>query len=139
MKKFLKKILVGCLVTVSVLFGVACKKETKVVSELKESTSARVVIYVVETEGEPKLIDCMEQLKKDGTFSYTIEGGMVTQMNGKANGEGYWMLYTSDSEMGNDQWGTMEYNGETLESAILGADALVVEENELYVWVYQIF
>ncbi len=139
MKKFFNKLFVGVLVTVSLLFCGACKNEAKVVCELKESTRARVVIYVSETEGEPKLIDCMKQLKKEGTFTYAVEGGMATEINGKTNGEGYWMLYTSDLEMGNDQWGTTEYNGETLKSAILGANALVVEEGEIYVWEYQIF
>ena len=50
-----------------------------------------------------------------------------------------WMLYTSDGEMSNAAWGEIEYNGEKLGSAVLGADALPVLEGQVYVWYYQAF
>jgi hypothetical protein len=41
--------------------------------------------------------------------------------------------------MGNNEWGTYDYNGTILPSAILGGDALIVSAGETYVWVYQKF
>jgi Ca2+-transporting ATPase len=66
----------------------------------------------------------------------------VNEMNGKKNAADFsscWMLFTSDAEMANTEWGTVEYEGETLGSAILGAESLVVEKGEIYLWVYQSF
>ena len=85
----------------------------------------------------------MEYLSEsvDG-FSYKITGGMVTEINGKSNAadfSGCWMLFTSDTELSNNAWGVTAYEGKTLGSAILGAEALVVEAGEIYAWEYTIF
>ena len=88
------------------------------------------------------VMDCMEFLQAKGEISYKLSGTMVTELNGKANAadfSGCWMLYTSDAEMSNAEWGTVEYEGKTLGSAILGADALTVTAGEIYIWEYVIF
>jgi hypothetical protein len=49
------------------------------------------------------------------------------------------MLYTSDTEMSSAKWGTIEYDGKTLASAIVGADTLTVVSGAVYIWEYQTF
>ena len=84
----------------------------------------------------------MNDLKEDGKIEFSISGGMVTSIHGVENDADYnpcWMLYTTDGEMSNTAWGTITYGDETLGSAVLGAEALVVAEGEIYVWSYQGF
>ena len=50
-----------------------------------------------------------------------------------------WNKLKVSEEMANTAWGTYEYNGETLGSAIVGAEALPVVDGEVYIWVYQSF
>ena len=86
------------------------------------------------------LKDYMDYLQGNGKFTYSINNGMITAINGKSNtANSYWMLYTSDEENSNDAWGTFEYEGAIYGSATLGADALTVKEGCIYVWAYQTF
>ena len=108
--------------------------------ERKEDT---MVAIKVEKAGEDVLfMDVMEYLQEENELAFEVSGGMVISINGKANAADWsasWMLYTSDEEMANTAWGTYEYNGETLGSAIVGAEALPVADGESYMWVYQSF
>jgi hypothetical protein len=108
-----------------------------------ENGENRVVISVTETDGKCTMLDCMEKLAEtEADFSYAFSGGMVTQVNGVQNAADYskcWMVYTSDSEMANAAWGTIDYNGATLGSAVVGADALTVITGEIYVLEYVTF
>ena len=110
---------------------------------LAQVDETRVVISVEETDGKGTLLNCMEYLaEENSSFSYDFSVGMLTAINGKSNdavANQYWMLYTSDSEMANTAWGSIEYEGETLGSAIVGAEVLIVKEGAVYVWVYQSF
>ena len=136
-----------CLSLVCALCLFACgdtsNGEGKLVCRLVENTTARVVICVEETDGETTLLDCMEQLKASETqFSYKLVSGMVTAINGVENPADFskcWMLYTSDAEMANAAWGTAEYDGKTLGSAVVGADALDVIAGGIYIWDYVSF
>ena len=110
--------------------------------EIISSSETRVVISVSKTEGSVTVLDCMQALKKTGALSFALTGGMVTEINGKANAadfSGCWMLYTSDAEMSNDAWGSITYESQTLGSAILGVETLTVEVGEIYAWEYTIF
>ena len=49
------------------------------------------------------------------------------------------MLYTSDTENANADWGKFDNNGEIYGSAALGAETLAVKENCVYVWAYETF
>ena len=49
------------------------------------------------------------------------------------------MLYTSDAEMSNAEWGTIDYDGKTYASAILGAESLEVSAGNYYILSYVIF
>ena len=114
---------------------VACDKQGET-----DSTVDPVCITCETVTENETLLDVMAKLKEDGTLTYEVSKGMVTSINGTANGmNSYWMLYTSDAEMSNSEWGTYEYDGKTLGSAVLGADELVAVAGEIYVWVYTIF
>ena len=111
--------------------------------EVKFSEDGKqVAILVNELESNATLMQVMEQAKTDGKLMFEVSGTMVVSLNGKANDTDYnpcWMLYSSDEAMTNAEWGTCTYEGETLGSAILGADALTVKEGKTYVWVYTSF
>lgn len=86
------------------------------------------------------LKDYMDFLQANGKLTYTISGGMVGSINGKANtSNSYWMLYTDDKENSNGGWGTFEHEGKEYGSAILGVEQLPVKQNCAYVWAYQTF
>ena len=108
-----------------------------------KSNGTRVEICVSDLgDAEWTLIDVMEKAKLEGELTYEISGGMVTSVEGTANAADFsscWMLYTTDEEMSNTEWGTITVGEKTLGSAIVGAEALPVVEGELYVWDYQTF
>lgn len=121
------------------LFGCGKGEATAVV---KESTETRVVIEVNEAEENATLLSVMEKLQKEEKISFTLSGTMVASVNGKENTADFsscWMLYTSDTEMSSAEWGTIEYDGKTLASAIIGADTLTVVSGAVYIWEYQTF
>ncbi len=106
------------------------------------ATEDMVAIRVLEVEADNTLLNLMVQLKSEGAIDFTLDNGMITSVNGKANPVDFsrcWMLYTSDDEMANTEWGELEYKGEKLGSAVVGADFLPAVEGEVYVWYYQAF
>ena len=126
----------------SVFTLVACDKEGTAKAEIVSKTDSVVVIQVNETEGFATLLDAMNYLKEEGELSFEISGGMVTEIEGKASPADWsacWMLYTSDKELSNDAWGTVEYNGNVYGSAVLGAESLSVSVGEYYIWSYSAF
>ena len=109
---------------------VACNQEAKPV----------VITVSEEVADGTTLLAYMEDMQADGTISFSVQGGMVSEINGVENGtNSYWMLYTSDENNANTAWGTYEYEGQTLGSATLGAETLTVVGGEVYIWVYQSF
>lgn len=132
-------LLVSLVLSACCMLGCGKGKATAVV---KESTATRVVIEVSEAEENATLLSVMEKLQKDEKLTFTLSGTMVTGVNGKENATDFsscWMLYTSDTEMSNTEWGTIEYDGKTLASAIVGADTLTVISGGVYIWEYQTF
>ena len=121
----------------------ACQQGSdEVAAEVLVYSENMLAIKVTETDGKATLMDAMNNLKEEGEIDFTLSGGMVTAIHGVANDVDYnpcWMLYTSDNEMANTQWGTVVYEENTLGSAVLGAETLIVAEGELYVWSYQEF
>lgn len=106
---------------------------------IEQTTENMVAIRILKTHGKETLSDMMEYLRAEGAFTYTESGGMITAINGKENAADWsycWMLYTSDAEFANTEWGTVEYVGETLGSAVVGAETLPVTEGAVYVWNY---
>lgn len=129
--KNLRKFLFSVLLAFVATFLPSCgeKKEVKPVAIVCESAE----------EGDT-LLTLMDKLVEDGSLKYEMSDGMILSINGTANGtNSYWMLYTSDEENSNADWGTYRYEGQTLGSATLGASELPVAAGEVYVWVYQSF
>ncbi|MBQ9713792.1 MAG: DUF4430 domain-containing protein [Clostridia bacterium] len=140
MKKFWTLL---CVMLISVCFCFAgCKKEGEANATVLSATDTRIVIRIDKTIGDAVLMDAMEELEEKDKLSFTVSEGMITSLNGVENAADYsacWMLYTSDGEMANSAWGTLEYEGQTLGSAMVGAEDLIVSEGELYIWLYQTF
>ncbi len=86
------------------------------------------------------LKEFMDYLQDNQEFTYSVNNGMVTTINGKSNTlNSFWMLYTSDSQNANQDWGTFEYEDSVYGSAISGAEELIVKEGCIYIWAYQTF
>ena len=116
--------------------------EEEKVATVEQVTEDMVAIRVLKVQGEETLIGVMQTLQADGELTFTESGGMIMSINGKANTTDWsacWMLYTSDAELANNAWGEVEYKGEKLGSAIVGANELPVVEGAVYVWSYQGF
>ena len=129
-------------VVMSVCMLVACDKEGSAKAEIVSKTDTMVVIKINETEGFATLLDAMTYLKDKGELTFELTGGMVSSIEGKANPADWsacWMLYTSDAEMSNTEWGTITYEGNMYGSAILGAESLTVSVGQYYVWSYDTF
>ena len=116
--------------------------EKAIIASVERTEGTMVAIKVEKAEDNAMLIEVMEYLQEENALAFEVSGGMVTSINGKANAADWsasWMLYTSDEEMSNTAWGTYEYEGQTLGSAIVGAEALPVADGEVYIWSYQGF
>ena len=143
MKRKINSIVTLLLVFALSLFTlVACNPQGSAKAEILSKTDTMVVIKVNETEGFATLIDAMNYLKGEGVLNFEISGGMLTEIEGKANPADWsacWMLYTSDEELSNTEWGTIEYEGTMYASAIVGAEELSVAVGEYYIWAYVSF
>ncbi|MBR2341003.1 MAG: hypothetical protein IKA72_01160 [Clostridia bacterium] len=127
---------------ISVFSLVACDKHGTAKAEIVSKSDTMVVIKVNETEGFATLLDAMTYLKGEGELTFEIVGGLVSSIEGKENPADWsasWLIFTSDKEMSNTEWGTTTYNGNTYGSAILGAEQLSVSAGEYYVWEYVTF
>ena len=127
--------LVSAVLTLFSLVALAGCKKSPVTAD--ENT---VVIQASAEHGGKTLLSVMEELQAAGELSFTVSDGMVVELNGtKQTPSSYWMLYTSDEESANEQWGTFEYEGEVLGSAVSGAGELTVKEGCLYIWAFESF
>lgn len=137
MKVFCKAVWGALFMAMTVVLSVvffACGKSADGVEPL-------AIIADDESAGKT-LLEVMSEKEENGAFSYKTKEGMIVEINGVENDLDYnpcWMLYTSDEENSNTMWGEYEYNGETLGSASVGAESLIVKSGETYVWVYQEF
>lgn len=126
-----RKIPAVFLLLLTVVFSAVC------LFSCKEKDAKPVVITVEEPVATGTTL--VEYMDLQG-IDYKISNGMVTELDGTKNStKSFWMLYTTDETNANTAWGTYEYNGATLGSAVLGAGELLVAQGETYVWVYQTF
>ena len=140
-RKFYSLITIFLTLVISVCVMVACDKGSAK-AEVVSKSDTMVVIKVNETEGFATLLDAMNYLQGEGALTFELTSGMVSSIEGKANPADWsacWMLYTSDEEMSNKEWGTTTYEGNTYGSAILGAESLQVSAGQYYVWSYDVF
>ena len=117
---------------------VSCNKEPVVV---KDSDTC-IVIRVPEDAEEMLLMDYMEILRERGELTFATQNGMITSIGDIENPADFsscWMLYTSDAELSNSAWGTVEYDGVEYGSAVVGAEALTVKPGCLYIWAFITF
>ena len=137
MKKFLT-VLASVIAIFACCFIAACKgKEPLTVDENTVIITASDSSFDFDNKS---LKDFMDHLQDNGKFTYSISNGMVTTINGKSNTtKSYWMLYTSDADNSNNEWGTFEYKNNIYGSATLGAEDLTVKEDCIYIWAYQTF
>lgn len=139
MKKFSSKLLrtltAFCIAICAVLSLALC------LSACNKNEVVQPVVITVEgaTDGQT-LKSYMDGMESKGQISFVISDGMVTEINGvKQAANCYWMLYTDDSENADTSWGTCEYEGKTLGSAIYGAETLTVKNGCIYIWRYEKF
>jgi hypothetical protein len=126
----------------SVMMLTSWQKEPLVINDSEHCIVIKTTEKSRDGNTEKLLIDYMAELKEKGELDYTTKDGMVTSINGietPADFSYCWMLYTSDTENANDAWGTVEYEGKEYGSAILGAEALKLKPDQLYIWVYKSF
>ena len=116
-------------------------------AKIKKSEEGLLVLEATETGGS--LADALAALKEAGELTYEGSdngyGLFITSINGYAPaGNAYWAIYTTlESDNGvryaSDEFGTYEYGGTTLLSALYGASGLPLIEGELYLFAVATF
>ena len=138
-KRIISSILLLSVISCSFLLSSCNKKDSYVVKDSDTCIAISVNEDLLDGKDDMPLVDYMTKLKENGELDFTIENGMVVSINGIKNTADFskcWMLYTSDTEYSNPSWGTVVYNENEYGSAMLGADALLVKPDTLYIWVY---
>ena len=150
----LKKVLSVLMCAVCLTLIASCdttKKETaskkpELAKSLVQVVDNLVIITVdddyFEITDKTVLLDYMQALKTDGAIDFTVKDGMITAINGQENPVDWskcWMLYSNDSELSNEAWGTVTVDGITYFSAVLGAEGLPIKDGKIYVWEFKSF
>lgn len=131
----MKKSLAILLIVVSLVALILCACTTKNNNEVVITIDKKYDFSLGNT-----LADYMDYLAQKGTIQFEIEDGMVVAINGVRNSlNSYWMLYTNDSAFSNTSWGSYQYKDTTFGSASVGANALAINTESTYIWVYQTF
>ena len=140
MKKWLAKISVCLVALCTFAFGVmaaGCGGKTPKAAQGKVlyADENTVVMTVLSAEEGATLKDVMTVLKEEGELTFVDDGtGMIVSVNERGvSGNEFWGIYTSAKDYSNTAWGTTEYDGETLGSAMFGYVALPALEGEFYV------
>ncbi len=142
MKKTNKRtlsVLLMLLLLATMLTG--CKQEPLVIKDSETCIVIKTTEDAMKGKEDMLLIDYMELMRDEG-LEFTVSDGMIVSINGIDNPADYsscWMLYTSDPELSNSTWGTVEYEGEEYGSAVSGAETLKIKPGQLYIWVFQSF
>ena len=141
MKKFLA-IVFSIISLLCVLNFASCKQDSFVVKE----TDTYIVITAsndqLEITSSTTLLDYMADLKDDGLLDFNVSGGMITSINGVDNPADWsscWMVYTDDLEYSSLAFGSIEYQGKTYQSAVLGAETLPIKNGAKYIWIFKAF
>ena len=122
---------------------IACENTA---NESGEETTVSPVVITIDSDfavtDDTTLIDYMNYLKSQNELNFTITNGMVDSFNGVKNTGDFskcWMLYTDDADYSNQAWGSINIDGVTYNSAVLGANDLPITQGKTYIWVYQSF
>lgn len=138
MKKFGKILATAMALAVLVAAFAACNGYNAVKST-EDVVAVTVSGKVMDLDGK-NLVDYLNKLQSDDKFSYSADNGYVTTVNGKTadyqKDRTSWMMYTSDKEMGNEAWGTYEFEGQTYYSAIVGINDYPLAEGTVILFVF---
>lgn len=146
MKKAISAIIAGAVLTLALAALSACTGGGT--AKYDAEVSDTLVVFVAEeVSGDMSVKDYFDGLAEEGKLTYTISGGMVTEINGKENVSGtnegdFWMFYSDLTELdgviyANPDYGTYEYNGKTLASCSYGIEGMPVVEGYTYAAVYR--
>ncbi len=134
-KKFISFIFCSILF-IFVLFLGSCSKREVTVDE----NCVIITVDIKNVNENATLLDYMNYLSGKGELEYEISNGMVISLEGiSGKSNEYWMLYTNDAELSNEDWGTCVYEGVTYGSAIFGAESLIIKDGFTYIWSLQAF
>ena len=145
MKNTMKKslsFLLAVMLLGSMMLLTGCRSEPLVIKDSDTYIVVKTTQEALDGETDMLLIEYMEQLKEKGELEFDISDGMIVSINGIENPADYsscWMLYTSDEELSNAAWGTVEYEGKLYGSAVSGAETLKIKPDQLYIWVFKSF
>lgn len=138
MKKFGKILAIAMALAVLVAAFAACNGYNAVKST-EDVVAVTVSGKVMDLDGK-NLVDYLNKLQSDGKFSYSADNGYVTTVNGKTadyqKDRTFWAMYTPDKEMGNEAWGTYEFEGQTYYSAIVGINDYPLAEGTVILFVF---
>lgn len=82
----------------------------------------------------------LSYMERTGVKFTTQSKDFVVSINGTAAGLAeYWLLFTDDPEFGTESYGTLDHDGKTYLSAIVGITDLIIKEGKTYVWNLQKF
>lgn len=135
----MKRIFLSIVLAVVALFC-ACAKPAA--NPADENTVVIVPSEEVLALDGATLADYLAAMKERGLISYTMENGMLTEVNGKKNrstgtsSAECWMIYTSDPDYSNAAFGTLTYDGVVYPSASLGAESIVLSKSFVYLLAY---
>lgn len=134
--------LLAAVILLSAWLMTGCKKEPLVIKDSETCIVIKTTEESLDGKTDMLLIDYMKTMKENEGLEYEVKDGMIVSINGIENPADYsscWMLYTSDVELSNSAWGTVEYEGKEYGSAVSGAEELKIKPDQLYIWVYQTF
>lgn len=137
----MKKLIVAAALSCVVL--AACGNAGSTSEYKVEVNTDTLVVFVAEDiEGDMSWKDYFDGLEKEGLITYSMDGTMLSELNGKSNADGnYWLFYSDlvelDGEIyGNASWGTYEYEGEQLAACSYGIELMPIIEGYTYAAVY---
>ena len=115
-------------------------------AELLVSDGTRVVVRANADDGTQSLYSVLEAMQKEEKLTFAGSeseyGYYITSVNGvEATDDHYWAVYTTlgtldGTSYSDAQWGTWEYEGNTLASASYGVSGLPMIEGEYYALVW---
>lgn len=115
-------------------------------AELLVSDGTRVVVRANAGDGTQSLYSVLEAMQKEEKLTFAGSeseyGYYITSVNDvEATDDHYWAVYTTlgtldGTSYSDAQWGTWEYEGNTLASASYGVSGLPMIEGEYYALVW---
>lgn len=115
-------------------------------AELLVSDGTRVVVRANAGDGTQSLYSVLEAMQKENKLTFAGSeseyGYYITSVNSvEATDDHYWAVYTTldtldGTSYSDAQWGTWEYEGNTLASASYGVSGLPMIEGEYYALVW---